>query len=67
MTNNVLVKSLLYRIYSIGIAFLFFWLLLGEMMTATWYTAILESIKVLQYFCFEVVWQRFSRPKANAL
>jgi len=63
MINSLLVKSLLYRIYSIGIAFIFFFLVFGEMVIATGYTIFLESVKVVQYFFFEVIWHRFSRGK----
>ena len=48
---------MLYRIYSIGIAFLFFWILFGEIRTATGYTLVLELIKVVQYYCFEMMWR----------
>ncbi len=62
MRANLLVKSMLYRVYSIGIAFLFFWFVFGEIEVATGYTIILEMIKVLQYYCFEVFWRRFTLP-----
>jgi uncharacterized membrane protein len=57
MMNNLILKSVLYRIYSIGIAFLFFWILFGEIRTATGYTLVLELIKVVQYCCFEMMWR----------
>ena len=49
MLTKLVIKSVLYRIYSIGIAFLFFWILIGEIRTATGYTLVLELIKVVQY------------------
>jgi len=58
MMNNLILKSVLYRIYSIGIAFLFFWILFGEIRTATGYTLALELIKVVQYYCFEMMWRK---------
>jgi len=61
MRVQLLIKSVCYRLYSIGIALVFFWFLFGEIVAATQYTIILELIKVLQYFCFELFWQRFSR------
>ena len=61
MWTKLLVKTVLYRVYSMGIAFLFFWFLLGEIKLASGYTIFLELIKVLQYYCFEVFWQRFNR------
>ena len=56
MLTKLVIKSVLYRIYSIGIAFLFFWILIGEIRTATGYTLVLELIKVVQYYCFEMMW-----------
>lgn len=58
MLTKLFVKSILYRIYSIGIAFLIFWMLFGDIRTATGYTLTLELVKVLQYYCFEVIWHR---------
>jgi len=55
---RIFVKSVFYRIYSIVIAFLFFWILFGELRTATGYTLALEFIKVIQYYCFEMIWLR---------
>ena len=57
MLTKLVIKSVLYRIYSIGIAFLFFWILIGEIRTATGYTLVLELIKVVQYYCFEMMWR----------
>ena len=57
MLTKLVIKSVLYRIYSIGIAFLFFWILFGEIRTAAGYTLVLELIKVVQYYCFEMMWR----------
>ena len=57
MLTKLVIKSVLYRIYSIGIAFLFFWILFGEIRTATGYTLVLELIKVVQYYCIEMMWR----------
>ena len=58
MLTKLFAKTILYRIYSIGIAFLVFWMLFGDYRTATGYALTLELIKVLQYYCFEVIWHR---------
>ena len=60
--TKIFVKSVLYRIYSIVIAFLFFWVLFGEIKTATGYTLTLELIKVIQYCCFEMIWHQVPAP-----
>ena len=58
MLTKLFVKTILYRIYSIGIAYLAFWMLFGDPRIATWYALTVELIKVLQYYCFEVIWHR---------
>ncbi len=66
MRANLLFKSVLYRVYSMGIAFLFFWFVFGEVRIATGYTLILELIKIIQYYCFELFWRWFNRSTNTA-
>ncbi len=55
-----ILKSVLYRGYSIFIAFVFFYLITGEFALSGKYTGMLELIKLVQYFIFEKIWKKIS-------
>lgn len=52
----IIFKSITYRIYSIIISFIVFYILTGEIETAGQFTFAIETIKLFQYFIFEKMW-----------
>jgi len=57
-SEKILIKTIIYRVYSIVIAYFVFYLLTGEIMKATKFTIILELTKLSQYYLFEKLWKR---------
>jgi len=57
-SEKILIKTIIYRIYSIVIAYLVFYLLTGKIMKATKFTIILELTKLCQYYLFEKLWKK---------
>ena len=54
--NSTLEKTILYRIYSVIIAFGVSYLLTGDIPMASKITIILEFVKLCQYYLFEKIW-----------
>ena len=58
---NLVLKSIIYRSYSIVIAFVVFYIMTGEAKIASGFTITIELVKVVQYYLFEVMWKRRQR------
>lgn len=54
-------KSVIYRIYSLIIMGVFFYLITGSVKEMTLFTLAVETVKTIQYYVFEVLWGRSAR------
>ena len=60
MTNNLVVKVLLWRVISIVATLVIVWLYLGDVKSATGLSVLLHfALTFLNYF-FEIAWEKFS-------
>ena len=64
---NLVLKSIIYRSYSIVIAFMVFYIMTGEVKIASGFTLTIEAVKVVQYYLFEVIWKSRSSLKKSVL
>lgn len=55
-------KAIWYRIYSIIIMAAVFYLITGSIIKMTALTALVETVKALQYYFFEIIWHRVKHP-----
>jgi uncharacterized membrane protein len=51
-------KALIYRIYSLIIVYVIFYLLTRKITKAAEFTLIIEIVKLLQYYIFEKIWSK---------
>jgi len=54
---KIIVKTLVYRVYSYTISFAILWLLTGHLPKAAILSLVVELIKILQYFYYESTWE----------
>lgn len=63
MKKELLKKSVVFRIYSIIIIALFFYIVTGSLKQMTFFTVFVEAIKTVQYVVFEVFWEKYKKNK----
>lgn len=61
MKQEILKKSIAFRIVSITVMALFFYLYTGSLKQMTMLTALVEAIKTAQYAIFEFVWKKYKK------
>ena len=54
----ILVKTAIYRFYSLGVLLLIALLITHDFKTAFAFAGFLEFVKLIQYYLFEKVWKR---------
>ncbi len=59
MERELLKKSVVFRICSVIIMALFFYLVTGSLEQMTYLTILVEVIKTIQYAIFEVAWKKY--------
>lgn len=65
MKRELLKKSIAFRIYSITIMALFFYIVTGSLKQMTLFTVLVEAIKTLQYSVFEVCWKKYKKKSSK--
>lgn len=65
MKREVLKKSIAFRIVSIIVMAIFFYILTGSFKQMTYFTLLVEAIKTVQYGVFEVLWKKYKKKKFN--
>ena len=61
MKREILKKSIAFRIYSVIIMALFFYIITGSLEQMTYLTILVEAIKTIQYTVFEVAWKKYKK------
>lgn len=65
--KKLAIKSLVYRIYSVVIAWTVIFLLTGEPETTSYITIILEIIKTIGYITFHKLWDYYVNRRRKIL
>ncbi|MFH0860664.1 MAG: DUF2061 domain-containing protein [Candidatus Altiarchaeota archaeon] len=60
MTKKHIRKAVGYRVYSILIMAIVSYVLTGSIIKMTAMTTIVEAVKAVQYYFFEIVWHRLA-------
>ncbi|MBI3019528.1 MAG: DUF2061 domain-containing protein [Deltaproteobacteria bacterium] len=55
---KLIMKTIIYRFYSVVIAFFVFYALTGKLKLASEFTVTVELIKIVQYYVFELFWKK---------
>lgn len=58
---KTLEKTIVYRVYSISLGFILFYLITGEMVKATKLAVTIELFKLVQYYIFEKFWNKLKK------
>lgn len=61
MKREILKKSIVFRIVSITVMAAFFYFYTGSVKQMTLLTALVETIKTIQYALFEIFWKRYKK------
>jgi len=59
MKREVLKKSIAFRVFSVIIMAVFFYIVTGSLEQMTYFTLLVEAIKTAQYAIFEVGWKKY--------
>lgn len=65
MKREVLKKSIAFRIISIIVMAILFYILTGSLKQMTYLTLLVEAVKTAQYGIFEILWKRYKKKKFN--
>jgi len=61
MIKKTILKAIIYRLISFCVVYLLVFLFTGQLVQATYITVLLEMIKTIQYFLYELLWKRLSK------
>lgn len=59
MKREILKKSIAFRVCSVIIMALFFYIVTGSLKEMTFFTVLVEAIKTVQYAVFELAWKKY--------
>lgn len=61
MKREILKKSIVFRIVSVTVMALFFYIITGSFKQMTMLTVLVEAIKTVQYAAFEFCWKKYKK------
>lgn len=65
MKREVLKKSIIFRIYSLIIIAILFYIITGSFKQMTYFTILVEAVKTAQYSVFEILWKKYKKKRFN--